>query len=150
MDNETYEQLSLQKEFVGDKALFFSDGMNVTVESHEGKPLGVSLPHFVTLEIAESEPVVKGQTAGQAVEAVSVQKSDGCFCGRFSFSFDWFVNRHRLVAGQNLLHTTNGSVLTRNWDGGWVNTCILQCLDHCASQSIVRSKYSVDVVVSCG
>jgi elongation factor P len=40
--------------------------MNVKVESHEGKPLGVELPQFVTLEVKETEPVVKGQTAANS------------------------------------------------------------------------------------
>lgn len=66
MDNETYEQLELQAEFVGDRAAFLQDGMSVTVESHEGKPLGISLPQFVTLSITETEPVVKGQTAANS------------------------------------------------------------------------------------
>jgi elongation factor P len=39
------------------------DGLKVVVESHEGKPLGISLPDQVTLEITETEPSVKGQTA---------------------------------------------------------------------------------------
>ena len=63
MDNETYEQIELEKEWVGDRAAFLQDGMKVTVESHEGKPLGISLPDQVTLSISETEPSVKGQTA---------------------------------------------------------------------------------------
>lgn len=66
MDNETYEQLELQAEFVGDRAAFLQDGMTVTVESHEGKPLGISLPQFVTLTVTETEPVIKGQTAANS------------------------------------------------------------------------------------
>lgn len=66
MDNETYEQLELMSDFVGDRAQFLQDGMNVKVESHEGKPLGVELPQFVTLEVKETEPVVKGQTAANS------------------------------------------------------------------------------------
>jgi len=63
MDNESYEQLELQKEFVGDRAAFLQNGMTVTVELHEEKPIGVKLPDQVTLAIAEADPVVKGQTA---------------------------------------------------------------------------------------
>ena len=63
MDNETYEQLELQKDFVGDRAAFLQDGMTVTVELHEDRPIGVSLPDHVVLEIVEADPVVKGQTA---------------------------------------------------------------------------------------
>lgn len=63
MDTETYEQLELQADFVGDRAAFLQDGMTVTVEIHEERPIGISLPDHVTLEIAEADPVVKGQTA---------------------------------------------------------------------------------------
>jgi elongation factor P len=63
MDTETYEQLEIAEDFVGERAAFLQDGMTVTVESHEGKPIGVSLPDQVTLQVVEAEPVVKGQTA---------------------------------------------------------------------------------------
>jgi elongation factor P len=63
MDTESYEQLEIPTEFVGERAAFLQDGMKVTVESYEGKPLGVSLPDQVTLAITEADPVVKGQTA---------------------------------------------------------------------------------------
>ncbi|WP_295808165.1 elongation factor P [uncultured Nitratireductor sp.] len=66
MDSETYEQLELQKDFVGDRAAFLQDGMTVTVELYEEKPIGISLPDQVTLEIAEADPVVKGQTAASS------------------------------------------------------------------------------------
>ncbi|MCI5074655.1 elongation factor P [Oricola sp.] len=66
MDNETYEQLELQKDFVGDRAAFLQDGMTVTVELHEDRPIGVSLPDQVVLEIVEADPVVKGQTAASS------------------------------------------------------------------------------------
>ncbi|NOZ32329.1 MAG: elongation factor P [Alphaproteobacteria bacterium] len=66
MDTETYDQLELPEEFVGDRARFLQDGMTVTVESHEGRPLGISLPPQVTLAVVETEPVVKGQTAANS------------------------------------------------------------------------------------
>lgn len=62
MDTETYEQLELQKDFVGDRAAFLQDGMMVTVEMHEERPIGINLPQFVTLQITEADAVVKGQT----------------------------------------------------------------------------------------
>ena len=61
MDTESYEQIELQAEFVGDRAAFLQDGMNVVVESHEGKPIGIRLPDQVTLEVSETEAVVKGK-----------------------------------------------------------------------------------------
>ena len=66
MDSETYEQLELQKDFVGDRSAFLRDGMTVTVELYEDKPIGISLPPQVTLEVAEADPVVKGQTAASS------------------------------------------------------------------------------------
>lgn len=63
MDLVTYEQLQLQKEFVGERAAFLQDGMTITVELYEERPIGIKLPDQVTLEISEAEPVVKGQTA---------------------------------------------------------------------------------------
>lgn len=63
MDTETYEQIELVTGFVGERAAFLQDGMTVTVESYEGKPLGIALPDQVTLEVTETEPTVKGQTA---------------------------------------------------------------------------------------
>jgi elongation factor P len=66
MDTESYEQLELQKDFVGDRAAFLQDGMMVTVEMHEERPIGVTLPDQVVLEIVEADPVVKGQTAASS------------------------------------------------------------------------------------
>lgn len=67
MDTETYEQIALPMEFVGeDRAAYLSDGMMVTVEFHEDKPIGFSLPQHVEMEVIETEPVVKGQTAANS------------------------------------------------------------------------------------
>ncbi|SKA34963.1 elongation factor P [Consotaella salsifontis] len=66
MDSESYEQLELQKDFVGERAAFLQDGMVVTVELYEERPIGVSLPDQVTLAIVEADPVVKGQTAASS------------------------------------------------------------------------------------
>lgn len=66
MDNESYEQISLPRDFVGDRAAFLQDGMTVTLEMHEERPLGITLPQQVTLEIVEADPVVKGQTAASS------------------------------------------------------------------------------------
>ena len=63
MDIETYEQLELQKDFVGDRAAFLQDGMKVTVKMHEERAIGIALPDQVTLLITEADPVVKGQSA---------------------------------------------------------------------------------------
>src|SRR5690606_38918324 len=51
MDTETYEQLELQKDFVGDRSAFLQDGMMVTVELYEEKPLRIRVTDQVTIEI---------------------------------------------------------------------------------------------------
>jgi elongation factor P len=66
MDSDSYEQLEIPTDFIGERSAFLQDGMTVTVESYEGKPLGVSLPDQVTLAVAEADPVVKGQTAASS------------------------------------------------------------------------------------
>jgi elongation factor P len=63
MDTDSYEQIELSKDFVGERAAFLQDGMTVTLELYEEKPIGIQLPQHVTLEVTEAEPVVKGQTA---------------------------------------------------------------------------------------
>ena len=66
MNGETYEQINLEKDFVGDRAMYLSDGMNVELEFYEDKPISVSLPEQVILAVEETEPVVKGQTAANS------------------------------------------------------------------------------------
>ena len=66
MDTESYEQLELQKDFVGDRAAFLQDGMMVTVQLYDDKPIGISLPDQVVLSITEADPVVRGQTAASS------------------------------------------------------------------------------------
>lgn len=73
MDMDTYEQISLSKDFLGERAALLQDGMTVVVESHEGKPISVSLPDHVTLEVTDAEPVVKGQTATSSYKSAVLE-----------------------------------------------------------------------------
>ena len=63
----------MQKDFVGDRAAFLQDGMTVTVESHEERPIGISLPDQVVLTIVEADPVVKGQTAASSYKPAKME-----------------------------------------------------------------------------
>ena len=63
MNNETYEQIELPKEFLGDDAAFLQPNMQVEVEFHDGNPLNITLPPSVVLEILETEPVMKNANA---------------------------------------------------------------------------------------
>ncbi|WP_299624420.1 elongation factor P [Pelagibius sp.] len=66
MDNESYEQISLHKDMVGEPVVFLQDGMTVTIESYEGEAISVMLPDTVIMEIVEADAVVKGQTASSS------------------------------------------------------------------------------------
>ena len=66
MDNETYEQIELPVEILGDRRPFLQDGMIAQIEYHEAEALSASLPQKVTCVVAETEPVVKGQTAAKS------------------------------------------------------------------------------------
>ena len=62
MDNETYDQVAVHLDFIGEDAVrFLQEGMNVEMEFYEESPIGVTLPEKVTLEITEADAVVKGQ-----------------------------------------------------------------------------------------
>lgn len=73
MNLKTYEQVTLDREMIGDQAVFLQDGMQVKIELYDGAPLGVSLPETVVLEVIESEPVVKGQTASSSYKPAVVE-----------------------------------------------------------------------------
>ena len=66
MDTDSYEQIELAEDFVGERAAFLQDGMTVTLEMHEDRPIGIKLPDQVILEVIEADPVVKGQTAASS------------------------------------------------------------------------------------
>jgi len=66
MDTQTYEQIVVPKELAGEGGVFLKDGMAVTVELVEGKPVSVTLPATVVMEIVEADAVVKGQTASSS------------------------------------------------------------------------------------
>lgn len=67
MHQENYEQIEIPKDFMDeDRIKFLQESMIVTIESYEGKPIGVTLPQKVTLEIVEADAVVKGQTAASS------------------------------------------------------------------------------------
>lgn len=63
MDNETYEQVALTAEQLGEAVLFLVENMNVNVLFFNQQPVAVDLPTFVELEVAQTEPGVKGDTA---------------------------------------------------------------------------------------
>ena len=66
MDSETYEQIALPVDILGDRRPFLQDGMVVHIEYYGEEALNVTLPQKVVCKVAETEPVVKGQTAANS------------------------------------------------------------------------------------
>lgn len=73
MDTATYDQLNLARDFVGDRAAFLQDGMMVTMELHEERPIGIRLPDQVTLQVVEADAVVRGQTAASSYKPAKLE-----------------------------------------------------------------------------
>ena len=63
MDMSDYEQIALPADLLGERAAFLQDGMEVEIESYEGRPIAIKLPEHITLEVKEAESTIKGQTA---------------------------------------------------------------------------------------
>jgi elongation factor P len=66
MDNDTFEQIIVDRELIGEPADFLKDGMICTIQLYEGTPMSVTLPQSVTMTVVEADPVVKGQTASSS------------------------------------------------------------------------------------
>ena len=66
MDAETYEQIELPADILGERRPFLQDGMTIVVEFYDAEALNATLPQKVTCRIVETEPVVKGQTAANS------------------------------------------------------------------------------------
>jgi elongation factor P len=73
MDVETYDQIELQKDFVGDQAQFLADGMKVMLQLYEGKPISIKLPAQVTLEVVEADAVMRGGTAAPSYKGAKLE-----------------------------------------------------------------------------
>lgn len=66
MNTETYEQIELPSDLLGDRRPFLQDGMTIVVEFHDEEALNARVPQKVICKVVETEPVVKGQTAANS------------------------------------------------------------------------------------
>ena len=66
MDNESFEQISVNKSVLGDQLPFVQDGMNLTVELYNEEVISVTVPEKIIAVIAQTEPVIKGHTAASS------------------------------------------------------------------------------------
>jgi elongation factor P len=66
MEPETYEQLVVSEDIIGDGKVYLQEGMRCWLKTFEGNCIAIEFPQKIVVEIAETEPVVKGQTASSS------------------------------------------------------------------------------------
>src|SRR5215510_16534641 len=66
MEPETYDQITVPKDIIGEQSVYLQESMPISVSLHEGVPVSAEIPARVTLEVVEADPVVKGQTASSS------------------------------------------------------------------------------------
>ncbi|MBK3663511.1 elongation factor P [Bradyrhizobium diazoefficiens] len=66
MNPETYDQVQVSKDVIGDAAAYLQESMTVKLSTHDVNVVSIALPQRVTLEVVETEPVTKGQTASSS------------------------------------------------------------------------------------
>src|SRR5215471_2933311 len=72
MNAETYDQVLVSKDIVGDAAPYLQENMTVKLSLHEMNPVAIQLPQRATLEVVETEPVTKGQTASSSYKPATL------------------------------------------------------------------------------
>ena len=72
MNMESYDQVAVPADIVGDLAAYLQPEMEVTISLHEGTPVAIELPPRATLEVVETEPSVKGQTASSSYKPATL------------------------------------------------------------------------------
>lgn len=73
MDNETYDQVSLTAEQLGENVKYLKENMNIYLLTHEGSLIGIELPNFVELKVVEAEPGVRGDTATGGTKSATLE-----------------------------------------------------------------------------
>jgi elongation factor P len=66
MNMENYDQVTLPSDIIGDQAVYLEPEMKVMLAVHENVPVSIELPQKATLEVVETEPTMKGQTASSS------------------------------------------------------------------------------------
>ena len=105
MNQETYDQLHVSADIVGDYAAYLQEGMIVNLSVHQGVPVAMEIPQKVTLEIVDTEPVVKGQTASGSFKPA-----------KLSNGVRTMVPTHIMVGTRVVVNTGDGSYVERAKD----------------------------------
>ena len=104
MDTENYDQIELAADFVGERASFLQDGMNVQVQTHHGRPIGIKLPETVVLAVVEADAHIKGQTAASSYKGAVLENGLKLLVPPF------------ITAGEKVVVSTNDVAYVRRAD----------------------------------
>ena len=105
MDPENFEQVHVPEDILGDGVSYLQENMEVTLSLHNGVPISIELPQRVVLEITETEPVVKGQTASSSFKPA-----------KLSNGVRTMVPPHVSVGTRVVVNTEDGSYVERAKD----------------------------------
>lgn len=105
MNPETYDQLAVQKDIIGDSAPYLQENMQVSLSTYNGVAIAIELPQRVTLEITETEPTMKGQTASSSYKPAML-----------SNGVRTMVPPHVAAGTRIVVMTTDGSYVERAKD----------------------------------
>ena len=89
MDNTTYDQTFIESDLVGETAHFMPDNINVMVMFFDDKPIGITLPNFVELEVTHTEPGMKGDTASGATKPATLSTGATIYVPLFIEEGEW-------------------------------------------------------------
>jgi len=73
MNTESYEQIHLNKEILGDTVQYLTPNLKIQVEFYEGKPIGIELPATVDMEVVETEPSFKGASVSNVMKPAKLE-----------------------------------------------------------------------------
>ena len=91
MNNQTYEQIEMTAEQVGEARSYLTENMIVEVMYFNNKPIGIELPNFVELQIVHTEPAVKGDTVSGATKIAEVSTGYKLQVPVFINNGEWIV-----------------------------------------------------------
>lgn len=73
MNNETYDQMEIAKDKLGDSAKYLKEGLDIQIDMYEGEIIGIDLPEKVEYRVASTEPAVKGNTTSSAMKDATME-----------------------------------------------------------------------------
>ena len=73
MDTESYDQIALPEEKLGDAVKFLKENMTISVQMYQGEAIGIQLPNTVELEVVETDPGLKGDTAAGGTKPATLE-----------------------------------------------------------------------------